>query len=82
MHSQRYLPSDTLQIGCGRTVKTINGIRYLYFWWYEDAEGESVQRFRCMGREDSPESLEKANHMAFEYYIRSRSILDKLIQQV
>ncbi|MCK4443582.1 MAG: hypothetical protein KAW09_03495 [Thermoplasmata archaeon] len=63
-------------------MKTINGISYLYFWWYEDDEDRSVQRFRCMGREENPASLEKANHMAFEYYIKSRRILDGLIQQV
>lgn len=63
-------------------MKTINGIGYLYFWWYEEVEGKSVQRFRCMGREDNPESIEKANHMAFEYYVESRKILDMLIQQV
>ncbi len=71
-----------MQIGCGQTVKTINGISYLYFWWFEDVKDRRVQKFRCMGREEDPASIDKANQMTFEYYVKSRRILDRLIQQI
>lgn len=71
-----------MQIGCGLTVKTIKGIDYLYFWWFEEADGRSIQRFKSMGREDNPESSDKANQMILEYYIKSRKTLDALIRQV
>ena len=71
-----------MQIGCGLTVKRIKGIGYLYFWWFEEVEGRSIQKFKSMGREDDPESSDRGSQMMLEYRIKSRRTLDALIRQV
>ncbi|MFQ5883839.1 MAG: hypothetical protein ACE5IO_01920 [Thermoplasmata archaeon] len=70
-----------MQIGCGRTIKTIKDNQYLYFWWYENAGGRNVQKFTCLGKVDNPETTLKANRMANEYYVKSRRMLDELIEK-
>lgn len=69
-----------MQIGCGQTVKTIDENRYLYFWWYENMRGRSIQRYAYVGRADNPNAKRRANKMAHKYYVKSRKTLDKLIE--
>jgi len=69
-----------VQIGCGQTVKTIKGNRYIYFWWYESTNGRSFQKYTCVGREDDPEAREKARRMTLDYYVRARESLNATIR--
>ncbi|MCK4366951.1 MAG: hypothetical protein KAW84_03275 [Thermoplasmata archaeon] len=69
-----------MQIGCGQTVKTIKGNRYIYFWWYGSTNGRSFQKHTCVGREDNPEAREKARRMILDYYVRARESLNATIR--
>lgn len=69
-----------MQIGCGQTIKTIKRIEYLYFWHYEYSEGRSIQKYVYAGRADDPAARDNANRMSYEYLLRSRKTLDKLIE--
>ncbi len=69
-----------MQIGCGQTVKTIKGNRYLYFWWYENASERRVQKYTCVGREDDPEAREEARRMTLDYCVRARESLNATIR--
>ncbi len=69
-----------MQIGCGQTVKTIKGNKYIYFWWYKDNNGKSFQKYTCVGREDDPEAREEARRMILDYYVMARERLDATIR--
>ncbi|MFQ5909328.1 MAG: hypothetical protein ACE5IJ_01235 [Thermoplasmata archaeon] len=69
-----------MQVGCGQTVKRIRGNRYLYFWWYEQDNGRSVQRYAYVGREDDPEARRKARRMSLDHCSKSRERLSEIIE--
>ncbi len=69
-----------MQIGCGQIVKTIKKNRYLYFWWYEQIDGTSIQKYAYLGRADDAVARNKGNRMAYEYYVKSREMLDELVE--
>ncbi|MFQ5883894.1 MAG: hypothetical protein ACE5IO_02200 [Thermoplasmata archaeon] len=61
-------------------MRTIKKNRYLYFWWYEQIEGRSIQKYAYMGRAEDPVARNKGNRMAYKYYLKSREMLDELVE--
>ena len=61
-------------------MKTIKGNKYLYFWWYENTNGRSFQKYTCVGRGDDSEAREEARRLILDYYVMARERLDAMIR--
>jgi hypothetical protein len=64
-----------MMIGCGHTVKTIKGRRYLYVWTYETMNGRSKQVYRYMGPAGRAATKEKARKVILAYHETARQQL-------
>ena len=71
-----YLFRYNLKIGYGLVAKTVNGHRYLYFWYYRNSGGRSRKVEKYIGPVNSPRTNEKAIRMLLEHQERSRVEMD------